>query len=263
MTQMQPKRTLAILFGGRSGEHEVSLMSARSILSVLDRLSISTCHVYGHNGGATVAVELALNHPKRVVSLLLDAPVAVEALLEQRPVLQALFNDGVVVYLADGTPVAEFPASAGWMGASQGRLDAVAIALKDGRATVGQPFLDKQANAPVLAMTVPIRDQQGRVIGALAGMTRINDPGFLDRVGANSYGKTGGYVLVSPRQRRQRPRCRHATHRQSRSSARLHRLQRRLPADHRPDRRLAGRHPRRDPRHGRPNHPLAHDRHRP
>ncbi len=46
-----------------------------SVLSILDRLSISTCHVYAHNGGATVAVELALRHPKRVVSLLLDAPV--------------------------------------------------------------------------------------------------------------------------------------------------------------------------------------------
>jgi D-alanine-D-alanine ligase len=30
------KRTLALLFGGRSGEHEVSLMSARSVLSALD-----------------------------------------------------------------------------------------------------------------------------------------------------------------------------------------------------------------------------------
>ena len=32
----QHKRTIAVLFGGRSGEHEVSLMSARSVLSVLD-----------------------------------------------------------------------------------------------------------------------------------------------------------------------------------------------------------------------------------
>ncbi len=29
--------TIAVIFGGRSGEHEVSLMSARSVLSVLDR----------------------------------------------------------------------------------------------------------------------------------------------------------------------------------------------------------------------------------
>ena len=32
-----PKLTLAVLFGGRSGEHEVSLMSARSVLEALDK----------------------------------------------------------------------------------------------------------------------------------------------------------------------------------------------------------------------------------
>src|SRR5512136_2277387 len=33
---MVEKMNLGVLFGGRSGEHEVSLMSARSVLSVLD-----------------------------------------------------------------------------------------------------------------------------------------------------------------------------------------------------------------------------------
>ena len=33
---MSDKKTLAVIFGGRSGEHEVSLMSARSVLAVLD-----------------------------------------------------------------------------------------------------------------------------------------------------------------------------------------------------------------------------------
>jgi D-alanine-D-alanine ligase len=37
MTNSIDKKHLAILFGGRSGEHEVSLASARSVLSVLDR----------------------------------------------------------------------------------------------------------------------------------------------------------------------------------------------------------------------------------
>jgi D-alanine-D-alanine ligase len=36
-TATNRKLTVAVLFGGRSGEHEVSLMSARSVLSVLDR----------------------------------------------------------------------------------------------------------------------------------------------------------------------------------------------------------------------------------
>lgn len=34
---MTEKRRLGLLYGGRSGEHEVSLMSARSVLSVIDR----------------------------------------------------------------------------------------------------------------------------------------------------------------------------------------------------------------------------------
>ena len=37
MADQERKLKVAVLFGGRSGEHEVSLMSARSVLSVLDR----------------------------------------------------------------------------------------------------------------------------------------------------------------------------------------------------------------------------------
>lgn len=37
MTDTNRKLKVAVLFGGRSGEHEVSLMSARSVLSVLDK----------------------------------------------------------------------------------------------------------------------------------------------------------------------------------------------------------------------------------
>ncbi|HEX7434284.1 MAG TPA: D-alanine--D-alanine ligase A, partial [Anaerolineaceae bacterium] len=33
---MGDKIRIGVIFGGRSGEHEVSLMSARSLLSVLD-----------------------------------------------------------------------------------------------------------------------------------------------------------------------------------------------------------------------------------
>src|SRR5512134_319598 len=35
-TLMNKKLRIAVIFGGRSGEHEVSLMSARSVLNVLD-----------------------------------------------------------------------------------------------------------------------------------------------------------------------------------------------------------------------------------
>ncbi len=51
MTASKGKLTVAVLFGGRSGEHEVSLMSARSVLSVLDRARYNVIEIGITHGG--------------------------------------------------------------------------------------------------------------------------------------------------------------------------------------------------------------------
>jgi pimeloyl-ACP methyl ester carboxylesterase len=51
---------------------------ASALLQLLDRMKIRAIHLYGHNGGAAVAVEAALRAPQRVRTVLLDAPIAVE-----------------------------------------------------------------------------------------------------------------------------------------------------------------------------------------
>ena len=45
MASTDRKLKLAVLFGGRSGEHDVSLMSARSVLSVLDPVKYEVTQV--------------------------------------------------------------------------------------------------------------------------------------------------------------------------------------------------------------------------
>lgn len=60
MMTATPKRTVAVLFGGRSGEHEVSLMSARSVLSVLDPAKYRILPVGITHQGAWLAGETAL-----------------------------------------------------------------------------------------------------------------------------------------------------------------------------------------------------------
>ena len=48
---MKEKIRLGVLFGGRSGEHEVSLMSAKSILDVLDAEKYEITQIgIGHDG---------------------------------------------------------------------------------------------------------------------------------------------------------------------------------------------------------------------
>ncbi|HYL87197.1 MAG TPA: alpha/beta fold hydrolase [Burkholderiales bacterium] len=49
-----------------------------ALLKLLDRMLIGAVHLYGHNGGAAVAVEAALRAPRRIRTLLVDAPIAVE-----------------------------------------------------------------------------------------------------------------------------------------------------------------------------------------
>ncbi len=62
MTKSTPtKRTLAVFFGGRSGEHEVSLMSARSVLSVLDPARYNVIEVGITHQGAWLTGENALD----------------------------------------------------------------------------------------------------------------------------------------------------------------------------------------------------------
>src|SRR5512133_3133317 len=54
------KRTIAVIFGGRSGEHEVSLMSARSVLSVLDRNKYDVIEIGITHEGAWLTGQSAL-----------------------------------------------------------------------------------------------------------------------------------------------------------------------------------------------------------
>lgn len=136
-----------------------------------------------------------------ITPVMLDYPVTLQALLEQRPLLQSLFNQGVVAFDLDGTAIAEVPPSAGWIGLNGMDIDAVAAVLAEGKATIGGPMMSKTAQAPVFAMTVPIRTMHGKVIGALAGVTNLNKPGFLDKIAENRYGKTGNYRLVASRHR--------------------------------------------------------------
>jgi hypothetical protein len=42
-----------------------------------------------------------------------------------------------------------------------------------------------------------MRDAQGKVIGAMTGMTSLGQPSFLDNMTSRRYGKTGGYLLVA------------------------------------------------------------------
>lgn len=69
---------------------------------------------------------------------------------------------------------------------------------KEGRPSIGKPVLGKLLLSPVVVIAVPVRNNQGNVIGALAGVTDLGKPNFLDKITESHYGKSGGYLVIAP-----------------------------------------------------------------
>ena len=127
----------------------------------------------------------------------IDRPDSVQLYLEQQPVLGLLFNAGVFVTRLDGTAIAEMP-HIGRVGLNYMDRDHIAAALSQGKASVGGPVIDKRLHVPIFSMVVPIRDLQGKVVGALAGATDLSQPNFLDSVRTGGNEKSGGYLVIDP-----------------------------------------------------------------
>lgn len=137
----------------------------------------------------------------RITPELLKDPAAIQQRLEQSPTLQSLFNAGIFVTDASGIAIASIPVSAQRLGVNYMERDHVAAALRETKTTVSKPVIGKALGVPVVSMASPIRDGQGKVVGAVVGVISLNQKGFLDQVNESRYGKTGGYVLAAPEHR--------------------------------------------------------------
>jgi diguanylate cyclase (GGDEF)-like protein/PAS domain S-box-containing protein len=138
---------------------------------------------------------------KEVDAGLLDNPASLKNRLEQRPLLQLLFNAGVFVTKQDGIAVADWPPLANRLGINYMDRDFMVAALKEGKSAIGHPVIGKRLKSPIFAMSTPVRDAHGKVIGAIVGVVNLAQHSFLDKIAENTYGKTGGYVLISAKQR--------------------------------------------------------------
>ena len=129
---------------------------------------------------------------------MLDNTAALQTSLEQKPIILGLFNGGVFVTRKDGVATASVPLSEERRSVNYMDQDYISAALHEGKTTIGRPIMGRKELAPVLGMAAPIRDAQGKVIGALAGVTNLGMPNFLDKIANGGHGKTGTYLLAAP-----------------------------------------------------------------
>jgi diguanylate cyclase (GGDEF)-like protein/PAS domain S-box-containing protein len=129
---------------------------------------------------------------------MLNKTAALQTYLEQLSIFQRLFNGGIFVTRLDGVATASIPLSAERLGVNYLDRDFIAAALNEGKTSIGRPVMGKKLLSPVVVMAAPIRNAQGKVIGALAGVTNLGTSNFLEKISNHSYGKTGAYLLAAP-----------------------------------------------------------------
>ena len=132
---------------------------------------------------------------------LVDNPESLQRFIEQRHVLHSLFNAGVFATDRDGAAIADVPKATGRTGINYLDRDYMNRALREGKATVSRPLIGKHAKAAAIVIAVPIRTADGRIVGALSGVTRLDQPNFLDPITEGRYGRTGGYLLIEQKER--------------------------------------------------------------
>lgn len=130
-----------------------------------------------------------------------EVPSGLQAVLAGQQVLPHLFNGGTFATGLDGVAIADVPVSANRLGVSYADRDFIVSALKDGKSTIGRPVIGKKLQVPVIAMTTPMRDSNGKVVGALSGVINLGSANFIDKVTEGHYGETGRYMLVAAQHR--------------------------------------------------------------
>ena len=171
----------------------------RDMIQSLSRQQLSTVTMMAENVNheLTDRLQALATVAGKISPAMMGDPAAAQTFLESESLLVALFNGGVSVTAPDGTAIADAPNTNGRIGVNYIGVDYVAANLKEGRTSIGKPIMGPTSKAPVVGMGVPIRDAQGKVIGALRGVIRLSQPSFLDQITGHGYGKTGGYLLVA------------------------------------------------------------------
>ena len=129
--------------------------------------------------------------------LMAGSQADLQTFLATRLTLIKFFNGSLTVVGSDGQARAAYPSLAPGRALPDRERAAADIALKEGRAVIGQPTLSPQTRTPVVPFSAPIRDNAGQVLGALVGVIDLGKPNFLTPLLSSRYGQTGSYMLLA------------------------------------------------------------------
>lgn len=174
---------------------ELLLYTGQQQRSALRLLTSEVNHGLDNRIAALQAVALQITP-----ELQKDAP-ALQDFLRQQSLLAGLFNGGVVVWNAQGQLQTELQYLADALATPVLVQQDLTQVLAQGQPVIGQVQADNERKAAWFAMAVPVHGPTGAVLGAFAGVIRLDQPNFLTRLTAHRYGESGNFFLVAAKQR--------------------------------------------------------------
>lgn len=131
---------------------------------------------------------------------LLGQPRELEAWLAERQALAPHFSLGMaVVPLSGHGVIAEFPPLVGRRDLDFADADWFRTARDAAVFAISKPGVGRLAKQGMIIMAAPVLDGHGRVLAVIHGATLLDTPGFLNLIQNNKIGNTGGFLLISPR----------------------------------------------------------------
>jgi len=137
-------------------------------------------------------VQIAKGLPREI----LRDPDLAQRFLDSQSEHLATFDNTFILFSPQGTLIAETPYVPGRRGGLYIFRDHIKRTIASGRPQISPPFLSSKLPwHPVVAITAPLLDAAGRVVGVLAGGIDLTGQNFLGKILQLSIGK-GGYLYL-------------------------------------------------------------------
>lgn len=120
--------------------------------------------------------------------------------IRQRPIFLSFFNAGNIIAQPDGTWALSFNLLDG-MKENNFFIDYITSIVKEKKTTISPLMVNPTQHTVSIVMTSPIFNPQKELIGTMVGITNVGRADFLSKVVNSSYRHTGGYLILSPKQR--------------------------------------------------------------
>lgn len=133
-------------------------------------------------------------------SAVLAEPNKLEQTLTNASPANMIFDAGFLVIGTDGFVIAESMGFPELVGADLGFRDYVSEPLRTGKFFISKPFkLTVPPHSPLIAMVVPVRDNNDKIICLLAGYHSLGNGQFLTSLSAKQIGSSGYLYLIHDR----------------------------------------------------------------